>query len=311
MLQTTLQRSFTCSGIGLHSGKPVSVTCHPAPANTGIVFMVETPEGFQRVTLGASAVMATELATTLGNGKASVSTVEHLLAALRGLGIDNVEVRAQSEIPILDGSAAEFAARIAEVGTRHYNVYRKVLRVTKPVELRDGRRYICAYPVNTPGAFRVNYFIDFPHPVIGQQQFSLDVTPAKFQRVATSRTFGFLRDVEYLRSKGLARGGSMDNAIVLDDTRVLNPDGLQRPDEFVRHKVLDFIGDMGMAPLPLQGNFTVACSGHQFNNVFLHKLEEENALEELVLADPESLSRQSPMSHSTYASPLAGGLALA
>jgi len=313
MLQTTLSHAFTCSGIGLHSGAPVSVTCAPAPANTGIFFNIATGQGAQRVTLSPSSVMATALATTIGNNRATLSTVEHLLAALRGMGVDNCEVRASGEIPILDGSAALFADKIDQVGLIRLAAPRRVLRVTRPVELRSNGRHILAYPVNTPGAFRVNYFIDFPHPAIRQQQMSLDVTPFKFFRVAEARTFGFLRDVEYLRSRGLAKGGSMDNAIVLDDEKVLNPEGLRSPDEFVRHKILDFIGDMGMARLPLQGNFTVSCSGHEFNNLFLRKLEAEHALEEIALTESEQeiLPRRSRGSRSAYAPQLEGAFALA
>ncbi len=311
MLQTTLQRSFTCTGVGLHSGNPVEVTCRPAPVNGGISFLVASPKGLQRISLGPTTVMATELATTLGNGEVSVSTVEHLLAALRGLGVDNVEVLAQGEIPILDGSADEFVRRINEVGLVRQSALRRVLRVTRPVELADGNKKILAFPVNTPGAFRVNYFIDFPHPAIRQQQLSLDVTPEKFRKIASARTFGFLREVEYLRSRGLARGGSMENAIVLDDTSVLNPEALRRPDDFVRHKILDFIGDMGMARLPLQGNFTVSCSGHKFNNLFLRKLEAEDALEEITITAPERITRPARPPRRSYIPEISGSLALA
>jgi len=286
MLQTTLAHEFTCTGIGLHSGTQVSVTCAPAPADTGIIFTMFSEQGEQRISLNPSSVMATALATTIGTKDGSVSTVEHLLAALRGMGVDNCLITAEREIPILDGSAAVFADKIDEVGLDYLQACRHVLRITRPVEVHDGAKRILAYPVNTPGAFRINYFIDFNHPCIGQQQLSLDVNPHKFFRVANARTFGFLRDVEYMHAHGLARGGSMENAIVLDNEKILNPDGLRYPDEFVRHKILDFIGDMAMARLPLQGNFTVACSGHQFNNLFLRKLEAEGALEEIVLEEP-------------------------
>ena len=311
MLQTTLAHAFTCSGIGLHSGAPVSVTCAPAPANTGIVFYIDTPNGTERIVPSPSSVTATVLATTIGNGRASVSTVEHLLSALRGMGVDNCEVHASSEIPIMDGSAGIFADKIDEAGLTWLSAARRVLRITRPVELRDGNKHILAYPVNTPGAFRVNYFIDFPHPAIRQQQMSLDVTPFKYFPVAEARTFGFLKDVEYLRSHGLARGGSMDNAIVLDNEKVLNPGGLRTPNEFVRHKILDFIGDMAMARLPLQGNFTVICSGHQFNNLFLRKLEEEHALEEISLEEQDPAPRQLHSSRRIYAPSVEGSLALA
>ncbi len=284
MRQTSLQQAFTCSGIGLHSGKPVHMTLSPAPANTGIVFVVATAEGVERILPRPDAVMATALATTLGNGRVHVSTVEHVLAAVRGLGIDNIEIHISgSEIPILDGSAAFFVREVERVGLMRYNSPRRVLRLKRHVEFRDGNKIIHAQPVSTPGAFYVNYAIDFPHPRIGCQRFSLDVTPARFAQVASARTFGFLHEVEALRQNGLALGGSLDNAVVLDDKNVLNTEGLRYPDEFVRHKLLDFIGDMAMASLPLEGAFTVSCSGHQFNNQFLRKLEAEDALVEVAL----------------------------
>lgn len=284
MNQTTLNRSFTATGIGLHGGREVRLTLAPASANTGIVFLVATDDGIARICPEPSAVMTTALATTLGNGKACVSTVEHVLAALRGMGVDNVEVHTEGgEIPIMDGSAQIFMRRIQEIGLRKLAAPRRVLRVTREAEITDGNKYIHVRPVSTPGMFSVNYYIDFPHPAIGRQRAMLDVTPETFGRVAMARTFGFLKDVEYMRSKGLALGGSMDNAVVMDETRVLNPDGLRTPDEFVRHKLLDFIGDMGMAALPVEGAFTVACSGHALNNKFLRMLEAEGVLEEVTL----------------------------
>ena len=161
MPQTTLGGAVSCRGVSLHSGHEVSMEFRPAPEHSGIVFHIHSEDGVHLLSPRPDAVSTTELATTISDGKASVSTIEHVLAALNGLAVDNVEVHIfGGETPILDGSAAEFAARIAEVGIRHCNAYRRVLRVTKPIELRDGHRYICAYPVNTPGAFRVNYFID-------------------------------------------------------------------------------------------------------------------------------------------------------
>lgn len=313
MNQTTLNRVFTCTGVGLHSGQEVRLTLSPAPANTGIVFMVESDKGVARICPKADAVQTTELATTLGNGQVSVSTVEHVLAALRGLRVDNVEVRVSGpEMPIMDGSALIFARRIREVGLRVLPALRKVLRLTREMELHDGHKYIHARPVSTPGAFRVNYFIDFPHPVIGRQRATLDVTPESFSCVAMARTFGFLKDIEYLHSKGLARGGSMDNAVVLDETHVLNTEGLRGNDEFVRHKLLDFIGDMGMARLPLEGAFTVSCSGHGLNNRFLRMLEAEGALEEVEIVESDTAASLYPERvRAHYVPSLEGTLALA
>ena len=276
MRQTTLHHPVSCSGIGLHSGEPVGVTLRPAMANTGLVFRLHTPNGPRRLSPTPYAVMTTALATTLGREDARVSTVEHLLAAVRGLGVDNliIEVEGQ-EIPILDGSAALFADLIFKAGIRHLAESRRVLRLTAPIEFGDQGKYIRAEPAE---GFIVDYTIDFPHPAIGRQTFHLELTPSTFFQVAKARTFGFLKDVEYLRKNGLALGGSLENAVVLDDNGVLNEEGLRYADEFVRHKVLDFIGDMGMASLPLEGRFDVYCSGHHLNNEFLRKADREGLL---------------------------------
>ena len=304
MYQTTLRKAVTCSGIGLHSGNPVAVTLRPAPADTGILFRIHSPEGVYHLAPRPGDVMTTELATTLGRDGASVSTVEHLLAAVRGCGVDNVIIDvAGREIPILDGSAAEYAAAFDKVGLWRLAAPRRVLRVTRPVELRDGGKFIRVKPAS---AFRVHYTIDFPHPAIGRQSLFLEITPETFHNVARARTFGFLRDVEYLHSKGLALGGSLDNAVVLDEKGVLNEGGLRYADEFVRHKILDFIGDMAMLALPIQGDFQIHCSGHQLNNQLLRCLEEEQALETVVLGVP---MRRHPSRFRTPA--FEGALALA
>lgn len=295
MHQTTLRKAVTCSGVGLHSGKPVQVTLRPAPADTGILFRLETPEGVRHLAPRPQDVMTTELATTLGRDGVSVSTVEHLLAAVRGMGLDNVSIDIEgNEVPILDGSAAEYAESFNRVGFWRLAAPRRVLRVNRPMELRDGNKCIRVKPSS---GFRVHYTIDFPHPAIGRQSYFLDLTPQTFHEVAFARTFGFLRDVEWLHSRGLALGGSLDNAVVLNEHGVLNAEGLRSPDEFVRHKVLDFIGDMAMLSLPLQGEFQVFCSGHQLNNRFLRLLDEENALESVELdvrMRRQPLPRRSP-----------------
>lgn len=284
MRQTTLKLPITCSGIGLHGGQNVSVTLSPALANTGIVFRLHTPSGVRRVCPTPYSVMTTALATTLGRDDASVSTVEHLLAAIRGLGIDNVAVDVEgAEIPILDGSALRFVELVNRVGLRRLAEPRRVLRVARPMTFGDDKKYIRALP---GAGFHVKYTIDFPHASIGRQTFSLEVTPATFERVAKARTFGFLKDVEYLHSHGLALGGSLDNVVVLDEHGVVNEEGLRFTDEFVRHKILDFIGDMAMLPLPLEGHFEVFCSGHQLNNEFLRKLDREGALQTVVYGHP-------------------------
>lgn len=290
MNQTTIQRVVTCSGIGLHSGKKVYLALRPASANTGIIFDIHTQDGIRRVSPTPKAVMTTALATTLGTADATVSTVEHLLASVLGLGIDNLIVSVEGgEIPIMDGSAAAFVKLFAEAGIRRLNAPRKVMRLSRPTELHDGMKHIRALPY---AGFRVDYTIDFPHPAIGRQQMSMEVTPETFARVANARTFGFFKDVEYLHSHGLARGGSLESVVVLDDKGVMNPEGLRYRDEFVRHKVLDFIGDMAMLGLPIQGHFDVCCSGHQLNNAFLRKAEEERVLQLIDLSLEEARTRK-------------------
>jgi|UPI0003251604 UDP-3-O-[3-hydroxymyristoyl] N-acetylglucosamine deacetylase len=276
MNQTTIKKSIACSGVGLHSGKTVRMVLHPAAEDTGIVFDIHTAQGVRRIAPEPQVVIATGLATTLGMDGASVATVEHLLAAIRGLEIDNITVEIEGgEVPIMDGSAASFVMLLRNAGIRRQTSARKVFRIARPVHYERDGKSIRALPYD---GFRVEYRIEFPHPLIGRQTLSIDITPESFGEIAKARTFGFLREVEYLHSKGLALGGSLDNAIVLDDYSVLNPDGLRSPDEFVRHKVLDFVGDMAMMGVPLQGHFIVECSGHALNNGFLRMLEENASL---------------------------------
>lgn len=296
MLQTTIKRRIECEGTGLHSGKTVRLVLRPAAEDTGIVFHVPGRHGTIDIFPVPEAVVATGLATTLGRNGAFVSTVEHLLAALRGLGVDNVHVEAYGgEIPIMDGSAAPFVEMIQEAGLRCQHRFRKVLRIARPARYEEGGKSIVARPYR---GFHVDCLIDFPHPAIGRQRMALDVTPESFAEVASSRTFGFLRDAENMQKRGLALGGSLENAIVLGDDSVLNEEGLRFADEFVRHKLLDFVGDMSMLPLPLQGSFTVHCSGHALNNCFLRHITENAAqyLEEVKLGPTaDDMDEAAPM----------------
>lgn len=273
MLQTTVARPVTYTGVGLHSGKDVQIKLQPAPTDSGIVFHVHTPAGIRRIAPRPEAVSATALATTLSDGKARVSTVEHVLAALSGMGVDNVQVHVTGgEIPIMDGSAAEVVKLVRQAGLRTQHALRQVARVRRSLTVAGDGKAIHAWPHN---GFYVDYTIDFPHAAIGRQRLALEITPDTFAEIASARTFGFLQEVEYLHSKGLALGGSLNNAVVLDEQGVVNPEGLRCPDEFVRHKMLDFVGDMAMLGMPLQGAFEVHCSGHQHNNAFLRRLAEE------------------------------------
>lgn len=275
MLQKTISKSIGCSGVGVHSGKIVKLTLHPAAEDTGIIFHIHGEDGVKVIAPTPQIVTATQLATVLGVGNNSAATVEHLLAAVHGMQIDNIRIEIQGgEVPIMDGSAASFIFLLKDAGLREQARPRTVKRIKKEINFeRDGKR-ITAKPHN---GLSIEYTIDFDHPLIGVQTMSLEITPETFANdIAKARTFGFFREVEYLRSKKLALGGSLENAIVLDDYNVLNEDGLRFPDEFVRHKILDFIGDMTMLGAPLEGHFEVYCSGHALNNQFLRAIDENS-----------------------------------
>ncbi|SDK76183.1 UDP-3-O-[3-hydroxymyristoyl] N-acetylglucosamine deacetylase [Maridesulfovibrio ferrireducens] len=284
MLQTTIQKTVRCKGIGLHSGKQVEIVLRPAVEDTGILFSLHTGVGSSFITPNPDLVVATGLATTLGNGKDSVSTVEHLLAAVRGMGIDNIHIEVRgNELPIMDGSAGPFVYLLRQAEVMELSKARRVMAVTKAINFEQDGKYVRAYPHD---GFAIDYTIDFDHPQIGRQTLSLEITPDVFvDELAKARTFGFLKEVEYLHANGLALGGSLDNAVVLDDYGILNEDGLRFVDEFVRHKILDFIGDMAVMEVPLQGRFEIFASGHALNNSFLKYLyaNAEDYLEERVL----------------------------
>ncbi len=306
MYQSTISKSISINGIGLHSGNEVSMKLLPAAANTGIVFTMHTKKGVFTIMPSPDAVQATELATTLRIGAYSLSTVEHLLAAISGLQIDNIEVQIHckaeaNEVPILDGSASEIITAINKVGIKKLKQPKKVAKISKIISYVDGNKSIVARPYN---GLYIDYTIDFPHQVIGKQQLSIEITPETLEEIANARTFGFLKEVEYLHSKGLALGGSLANAIVLDEEGVINPDGLRYKDEFVRHKILDFIGDIAMLGIPLLGRFEVKCSGHKHNNLFLHALKEENAFDVVTLGEKtkqEKVEHYAPVVNVAYA----------
>ncbi len=287
MNQKTIRKPISCSGIGLHSGKKVHLSLRPAPEDTGILFCVRDESGSRFLKPSPDAVNSTRLATTLSRGKDAIATVEHILSAVRGMGIDNIRIEVQGgELPIMDGSAGPFVYLLRLAGTLVQNAPRRVLALKKSIEFAREGKWIKASPSQ---GFSVDYGIEFNHPRIGRQQLSLEVTPETFaRRIAKARTFGFLQEVEMLRAAGLALGGSLENAVVLDEYGVVNEDGLRFKDEFVRHKVLDFVGDMAMAELPLWGHFEVHASGHALNNEFLRYItaNADEYLEEVTLAEP-------------------------
>ncbi len=269
--QKTIKRAIQCSGIGLHKGRKVRLTLRPAAEDTGLVFALHGQDGVRFHRPSPDAVVETAMATTLGFGKQRLSTVEHLLAAIRGLEIDNLHIEVEGdEVPIMDGSSASFIFLLRAAGFRRQNKPRRVLILTKPLRFEQEGKWIKAMPADR---LSVDYTIHFDHPLVGTQKFFIDCSPENFTRqVAKARTFGFMREVEYLRRNGLALGGSLDNAVVLDEYGVINSEGLRFPDEFVRHKVLDFIGDLSVMGLPLTGDFEVHCSGHAMNNAFVRYL---------------------------------------
>jgi len=271
-MQRTIAEKISCTGIGLHSGEPVQLTLHPARAGSGIVFVRTDLPQLVEVPANHSAVTSTRLATTLGRGDATVGTVEHLLSALCGLGIDNVRVEVDGpEIPVMDGSAASFVFLIRAAGIFDQGVPRRSLRVRRALEVRDGDRLIRIEPARE---LRVTYSVDFAHPAIGRQQLrDLVIDDESFEsEICRARTFGFLREVEALWRSGLARGGNLDNTVVMDDFRVLNRDGLRWSDEFVRHKALDLIGDLALLGLPLEGHVVVERGGHALHQRLVRAL---------------------------------------
>jgi UDP-3-O-[3-hydroxymyristoyl] N-acetylglucosamine deacetylase len=287
MLQTTIRKTVRCKGIGLHSGKQVELTLRPALEDAGILFSIRNGSGSAFLAPNPSLVVDTGLATTLGNGQETLATVEHLLAAIRGLGIDNIHVEVQGrEIPIMDGSSASFVYLLNQAGVRTQSKARRVLALKTPIRFESEGRFIKAEPFS---GFRVDYTIEFTHPLIGRQNLKWEGSPRTFtSELAKARTFGFLKEVDYLHANGLALGGSLDNAVVLDEYNVLNADGLRYKDEFVRHKLLDFVGDMAIIGLPLYGSFEVFASGHAMNNAFLRYLDahRDEYLEEVELPAP-------------------------
>jgi UDP-3-O-[3-hydroxymyristoyl] N-acetylglucosamine deacetylase len=268
--QTTLMDHVSVSGFGVHSGQPATLTLHPSSANSGIVFVRADRE----IRADVRAVTATEFATVLGDANGPLcSTTEHVLAALRGIGVDNAIVEIDGpETPIMDGSAESFIAAIDQVGLRTLSAARRYIEVLKPVRVatKDGASGELA-PYSR--GFRIEAEISFNDSVIGQQKFAGDITPDAFRRdISRARTFGFMRDVAKLWSAGYALGASFENTLVINDNRVMNPEGVRFTDEFVRHKVLDAVGDLALAGAPLIGVYRCVRGGHRLNHAVLSAL---------------------------------------
>jgi UDP-3-O-[3-hydroxymyristoyl] N-acetylglucosamine deacetylase len=272
--QTTLRRRAYLSGAGVHSNAPVQLTLHPAEADHGIVFLrTGLPNGESRVIEAVwSQVTMTELCTVIGDSSGSVATIEHLMSALAGLGIDNALVEIDGpEVPIMDGSAYRFVEAIDEAGIIELSAPRRFVKVLKPVRIDMGRGFSELRPAAS--GFHLDVEIDFSAGIIGRQSTNIELDPSTFRReISRARTFGFIRDVERLWKAGFALGSSLENSVALEDDRIINPEGLRYSDEFVRHKTLDAIGDLSLAGLPIIGGYRSYCGGHKMNVAVLEAL---------------------------------------
>ena len=283
--QTTLKRQVSCVGVGLHSGQRVKLTLNPASVDTGIVFRRAGPN---RVDIPATAQYLGSInhATCLASGETKIETVEHLLAALRTLAVDNVLIELDAtEVPIMDGSASPFVYLIHKAGIREQETLRSFIRITRPVSVEHEGRLISAYPSET---LRVTYTINFNHPMLHHQEYSLEVNETSFiEEIAPARTFGFQKTVEDLRQNGLALGGSLDNALVLSETGVLNYP-LRFHNEFVRHKILDVLGDLALLDKPLLAHIVAVRGGHSLHAELVQEILDATDRWELVTV-PEPL----------------------
>ena len=284
--QRTLKNTIRATGVGLHSGKKVLMVLRPAPADTGVVFRRTDLEAQIDVPAYAANVGETLLGTTLIKDGARVSTIEHLMSAFAGLGLDNAYIELSAEeVPIMDGSAGPFVFLLQSAGIEEQPAPKRFARILQSIQVQDGDKWARFTPYN---GFKVNFEIEFNHPIFKKrdQSASMDFSTTSFLReISRARTFGFMRDLEFMRSRNLALGGSMDNAIVLDDYRVLNEDGLRYEDEFVKHKILDAIGDMWVLGHPLLAAYSAYKSGHALNNQLLRKVLADASNHEIVTFD--------------------------
>lgn len=279
MRQRTIDKRVEVSGIGLHKGVSVKMILEPLDSDLGVIFY--RSDRAVSIELNPENIVDTKLATVLGKDGVTISTIEHFLSALYSYGIDNIRVILDSdEMPVLDGSAIGFCMLLNEAGLRELDSFKKVLVLKKPVEIRDGNKFVKLSPSDN---LEFDFKIDFNHHLIKTQEFNFKFSKKFYiEEIARARTFGFLKDVEYLRSIGLAKGGSLDNAIVLDDSRVLNPDGLRFTNEFVRHKILDAIGDLGVLNYPIIAKYSSFAGSHNLNHQLTKKVLSDNRNYEVV-----------------------------
>ncbi len=303
--QTTLEQSVTCSGIGVHSGLPCSITLQPAPENTGILFIRSDLASPAHIPAGYQTVTSTNRSTTLSNSDGvSISTVEHLLASLAGMGVDNAFIQTSSgEIPILDGSSFPFCALIAQAKIRTLKSPRRYLRILKPIEIKEGD---CLVRLTPSPSFSIELDVFFKnHPTIPSQGYTYFHTPNSFKSdIAPARTYGFFEDVDHLRKNGLALGSSLDNAVVYKQGKVMNSEGLRYENECVRHKILDVIGDLSLIGYPILGHFHGVSPGHTLNYRLVQALMHDTNAWELTNLNEDISSRIPLSSISSSRSPL-------
>jgi UDP-3-O-[3-hydroxymyristoyl] N-acetylglucosamine deacetylase len=284
--QRTLKSSVSVTGVGLHSGEKVTLTLRPGPINSGVMFRRVDVKPVEEIFARAHLVHDTRLSTCMEQNGVRIATIEHLMSALAGLGVDNVVVEMDgAEVPIMDGSAGTFIFLLQSAGIVEQSAPKKFIRIKKTVEVKQGDKWVKFEPYN---GYKLTFTINFAHPVFAntKQHVTLDLDEHAYVRdISRARTFGFMQDVEYMRSQGLALGGSLDNAIVMDEYRVLNADGLRFEDEFVKHKVLDAIGDLYLLGHPVIGAFSGFKSGHALNNALLRELLADDQAWEFVTFD--------------------------
>jgi UDP-3-O-[3-hydroxymyristoyl] N-acetylglucosamine deacetylase len=286
MKQRTIKKPVEVIGIGLHKGVPVKLRLEPLSENSGIVFY-RADKGVS-IPLKPEYVVDTKMATVIGNEGVVVSTIEHLMSAIYAFGIDNLRIIVDNdEVPIMDGSAISFVMMLKEAGIAEQNAPKKFMKITKEVKIEDNGKFAILKPSND---IKFDFEINFDHPVIGNQKYTFKFSTKNYiEEIAKARTFGFLKEVQYLRSIGLALGGSLENAIVLDDKGILN-DSLRFPDEFVRHKILDAIGDMSLLGKNFIGSYEAYASGHHLNHLLTLEVVKQNAFELVEFSKEEELS---------------------
>lgn len=290
--QQTIGSPVSCSGVGLHSGQPVTLTLRPAPPNTGIVFVYRNGSGETLLPAAVSNRVPTELCTAISVNGHQVKTIEHLLAALVGMEIDNVYAEVDAgEIPVLDGSASPFVRLIRAAGVISQTRRQSYVKIMQPIEIVDGARRVRIEPSSTP---RITYSIHYDHPLIQTQSYSYTCSASTFeQEIATARTFGFLHEVQALWSRGLGKGGTLDNTVVLSEEGVVNQSGLRFPNEFVRHKVLDLIGDIALLGFPFIGHIVAERSGHAMHTRLVEQILTQRDKWALITSDSPTAAAES------------------